>query len=158
MPTLDDLLQLPIVKTTWMKITIFYFSWESIAFSIDLPSTGVLKIQISARFNQILSQLQISTLDSKVKSSPNVLAKSVNWKLDLDFKEIPSIRVLKIQISTWFNQFLGQLQIVILNSKVKSSSWSSKRICDEMNTLLNYNNLRIPHARILNVEVWSWIN
>ena len=75
-----------------------------------------------------------------------------------EFWRLPSIGVLKIQICTWFNQFLGQLQISILNSKVKSSSWFSKRFCYEMNTLLNYINLSIPLTRILNVEVWSWIN
>ena len=71
---------------------------------------------------------------------------------------LPSIGVFKVQICTWFNQFLGQLQISILNSKVKSSSWFSKRFCYEINTLLNYINISIPSVRILKVEIWSWIN
>ena len=87
-----------------------------------------------------------------------VSTKSMYWKLDLNFENIPSIGVLKIQIGTWFNQILGQLQISILNSKVKSSSWFSKRFCYEINTLINYINISIPSVRILKVEIWSWIN
>ena len=123
--------------------------------SIDLPSTGVLKIQISARFNQILGQLQISILNRKVKSSPKGLSKSINWKTYLNFENIPSIGVLKIQISAYINQICCHFIVTILNSQVENSPKISTKSM-YWKTYLNFEN--IPSIGVLKIQIGTWFN
>ena len=101
-------------------------------------------------------------MNSQVENSPKISTKSMYWKTYLNFENIPSIGVLKVQICPWFNQLFCQICVSMNDSKLQSSAWIWKYFCDKTNklptNLAEIHNPNIPSTGVLKVQTSTYFN